>query len=193
MSQFMQPINVPWLNSQTHNTSNKCSLLAFFSDMNQMKSQPHANLNSIQQTLVPQPIFHAVNTSINFLCTFLPIVILHRYCVSLYQMRIHQYTHKYSTCCRQKPILASMFLLEVLYCIGTESDIDMDKSYTRVLHIKVAYRISHKWRHAFYFTQQQLCVRITCYVTVITVEINHCSFRSVRFALLYIVTRSKIV
>jgi hypothetical protein len=69
-------------------------------------------------------------------------------------------------------------------------------------------------------TRPLLCVRITCYVTVIThdhcyarvyilkvvysellcnsynritVEINRCSFRSVRFALLYIVTRSKIV
>jgi hypothetical protein len=31
------------------------------------------------------------------------------------------------------------------------------------------------------------------YVTVITVEMNRCSFRSVRFALLHIVTRSKIV
>jgi hypothetical protein len=28
--------------------------------------------------------------------------------------------------------------------------IDMDMSYTRVLHIKVAYRVPHKWRHAFY-------------------------------------------
>jgi hypothetical protein len=86
---------------------------------------------------------------------------------------------------------------------------DMDMSYTRVLHIKVAYRVPHKWRHAFYVTRPLLCAhkvlcnsyntrplvcaRITCYVTVITVEINHCSFRRVRFALLYIVTRSKIV
>jgi hypothetical protein len=44
-----------------------------------------------------------------------------------------------------------------------------------------------------YNTRPLLCARITCYVTVITVEINHCSFRRVRFALLYIVTRSKIV
>jgi hypothetical protein len=70
---------------------------------------------------------------------------------------------------------------------------DMDMSYTRVLHIKVAYRVPHKWRHSFYVTRPLLCARITCYVTVITVEINHCSFRSVRFALLYMVTRSKIV
>jgi hypothetical protein len=27
---------------------------------------------------------------------------------------------------------------------------DMDMSYTRVLHTKVAYRVLHKWRHAFY-------------------------------------------
>jgi hypothetical protein len=47
--------------------------------------------------------------------------------------------------------------------------IDMDMSYTRVLHIKVAYRIHHKWRHAFLrLTQPLLCARITCYVTVIT-------------------------
>jgi hypothetical protein len=26
----------------------------------------------------------------------------------------------------------------------------MDMSYTRVLHIKVAYRVPHKWSHAFY-------------------------------------------
>jgi hypothetical protein len=42
-------------------------------------------------------------------------------------------------------------------------------------------------------TRPLVCARITCYVTVITVEINHCSFRRVRFVLLYIVTRSKIV
>jgi hypothetical protein len=88
--------------------------------------------------------------------------------------------------------------------------VDMDISYTRVLHIKVAYRVPHKWRHAFlchtaaamrarnvlcnsYNTRPLLCTRIPCYVTVITIEINHCSFRRVRFALLYIVTRSKIV
>jgi hypothetical protein len=45
--------------------------------------------------------------------------------------------------------------------------IDMDMSYTRVLHIKVAYRVPHKWRHAFYVTRLLLCARITCYVTVI--------------------------
>jgi hypothetical protein len=32
-----------------------------------------------------------------------------------------------------------------------------------------------------YNTRPLLCARITCYVTVITVEINHCSFRRVRF------------
>jgi hypothetical protein len=45
---------------------------------------------------------------------------------------------------------------------------DMDMSYTRVLHIKVAYRVPHKWRHAFYVTRPLLCARITCYVTAIT-------------------------
>jgi hypothetical protein len=33
------------------------------------------------------------------------------------------------------------------YVIG---NFGMDISYTRVLHIKVAYRVPHKWRHAFY-------------------------------------------
>jgi hypothetical protein len=97
------------------------------------------------------------------------------------------------------------------FCQIIASHIDMDMSYTRVLHITVAYRASHKWRHAFYVTRPLLCARITCYVTVIyvtrpllcarityyvtviTVEMNRCSFRRVRFALLYIVTRSKIV
>jgi hypothetical protein len=46
--------------------------------------------------------------------------------------------------------------------------VDMDMSYTRVLHIKVAYRVPHKSRHAFYVTRPLLCARITCYVTVIT-------------------------
>jgi hypothetical protein len=45
--------------------------------------------------------------------------------------------------------------------------VDMDMCYTRVLHIKVAYRVPHKWRHAFYVTRPLLCPRITCYVTVI--------------------------
>jgi hypothetical protein len=44
---------------------------------------------------------------------------------------------------------------------------DMDMSYTRVLHIKVAYRVPHKWRHNFYLTRPLICARITCYVTVI--------------------------
>jgi hypothetical protein len=54
--------------------------------------------------------------------------------------------------------------------IGIDSNFlfDMYMSYTRVLHIKVAYRVPHKWRHAFYVTRPQLCARITCYVTVIT-------------------------
>jgi hypothetical protein len=45
---------------------------------------------------------------------------------------------------------------------------DMDMSYTRVLHIKVAYHVPHKWRHAFYVTRPLLSARITCYVTFIT-------------------------
>jgi hypothetical protein len=103
------------------------------------------------------------------------------------------------------------YLCTIYHCLDAAwfCDFDMDMSYTRVLHIKVAYRVPHEWRHAFYVTRQQLCARITCCVTVITrpllcaritchvtvikVEINHCRFRRVRFALLYIVTRSKIV
>jgi hypothetical protein len=50
--------------------------------------------------------------------------------------------------------------------------IDMNMSYTWVLHIKVAYRVPHKWRHAVYVTRPLLCTRITCYVTVKTVEIS---------------------
>jgi hypothetical protein len=43
-------------------------------------------------------------------------------------------------------------------------------------------------------TSQGRCyARITCYVTVIRVETNYYRFHRVRFALLYIVTRSKIV
>jgi hypothetical protein len=45
--------------------------------------------------------------------------------------------------------------------------IDMDMSYTKVLDLKVAYRVPHKWRHAFYVIRPLLCARITCYVTVI--------------------------
>jgi hypothetical protein len=36
--------------------------------------------------------------------------------------------------------------------------VDMDMSYTRVLHIKVAYRVPHKWRHAFYRSTFSLAV-----------------------------------
>jgi hypothetical protein len=50
----------------------------------------------------------------------------------------------------------------------TSAHIDMDMSYTRVLHMKVAYRVPHKRRHAFYVTRPLLCARTTCYVTVIT-------------------------
>jgi hypothetical protein len=35
---------------------------------------------------------------------------------------------------------------------------DMDMSYTRVLHLKVAYRVSHKLRHAFYRPTYSLAV-----------------------------------
>jgi hypothetical protein len=62
-------------------------------------------------------------------------------------------------------------LLSEVYCVwqvGKSPTIDMDMSYTRVLHIKVAYRVPHKWRHAFYVTRPQLCARITCYVAVTT-------------------------
>jgi hypothetical protein len=52
---------------------------------------------------------------------------------------------------------------------------------------------AHNLLYNSYNTWLLLCACITCCVTVITVEINHCSFRCVRFALLYIVTRSKIV
>jgi hypothetical protein len=74
----------------------------------------------------------------------------------------------------------------------------MDMSYTRVLHIKnrvprTSQMTSRLLRHTAaamrahnvlfnsYNTRPLLCERITCYVTVITVEINHCSFRRVRF------------
>jgi hypothetical protein len=43
--------------------------------------------------------------------------------------------------------------------------VDMDMSYTKVLHIKVAYRVPHKWRHAFYVTRPLPCARIACYVS----------------------------
>jgi hypothetical protein len=52
--------------------------------------------------------------------------------------------------------------------VTCNSVFDMDMSYTRVLHIKVAYRVPHKWRHAFYVTRPLLCARIMCYATVIT-------------------------
>jgi hypothetical protein len=123
---------------------------------------------------------------------------------------------------------------EIFTFLNTEfqNTVDMDMSYTRVLHIKVAHRASHKWRHTFYVTRPLLCARITCYVTVITVEMaaamrvhnvlcnsylrhttsamrvhnvlcnsynsitvemNRCSFRHVRFFFFYIVTHLKIV
>jgi hypothetical protein len=53
----------------------------------------------------------------------------------------------------------------LIYCVLY---FDMDMSYARVLHIKVAYRVPHKGRHAFYVTRPLLRARITCYVTVIT-------------------------
>jgi hypothetical protein len=50
---------------------------------------------------------------------------------------------------------------------------------------------SHKWRHA---AAGMTAHNVLCNsYNRITVEMNRCSFRSVRFALLYIVTRSKIV
>jgi hypothetical protein len=77
--------------------------------------------------------------------------------------------------------------------IPAKRSIDMDMSYTSVLHPKVAHSVSHKLHHAFYVTRPLLCARKRVAGNCRTVEINHCSFRRVRFALLYIVTRSKIV
>jgi ribosomal protein S27E len=64
---------------------------------------------------------------------------------------------------------------------------------SRLLRNTAAAMRAHNLLCNSYNTRPLLCAHITCYVTVITVEINHCSFRHVRFALLYIVTRSKIV
>jgi hypothetical protein len=100
---------------------------------NQVSAPP--NLNMIHHTLVPQPIFHTVNTSINFPCMLLPIVVLTSLLFGLYHLQIQQYTHKYSTRCRQNPVLASVFVLEVLCCIGTESDICLCISFKYLLHI----------------------------------------------------------
>jgi hypothetical protein len=47
-------------------------------------------------------------------------------------------------------------------------------------HTAVAMR-AHNVLCNSYNTRPLLCARITCYVTVITVEINHCSFHRVRF------------
>jgi hypothetical protein len=64
---------------------------------------------------------------------------------------------------------------------------------SRLLRHTAVARRAHNVLCNSYNTRSLLCARITCYVTVITVDTNHCSFRRVRFALLYIVTRSKIV
>jgi hypothetical protein len=82
---------------------------------------------------------------------------------------------------------------------------DMDMSYTRVLHPKVLHQRTASQGCALY--KSQMTSRILRYMAAamrahnvlcnsynsITVEMNHCSFRRVRFALLYIVTHSKIV
>jgi hypothetical protein len=80
---------------------------------------------------------------------------------------------------------------------------DMDISYARMVRTAslTSYTVrckilhqrthSHKWRHA---AAAMRAHNVLCNsYNRITVEINRCSFRSVRFALLYIVTRSKIV
>jgi hypothetical protein len=65
--------------------------------------------------------------------------------------------------------ISTLYVLCLVYVMTLcKVKIDTDMSYTRVLHIKVAYRIPHKWCHAFYVTRPLLCARITCYVTVIT-------------------------
>jgi hypothetical protein len=94
--------------------------------------------------------------------------------------------------------------------------IDMDMSYARrvrtashsphtsysvsrkALHQRIAshsshtsHSVSHKWRHA---AAAMRAHNVLCNsYNSITVEMNRCSFRRVRFVLLYIVTRSKIV
>jgi hypothetical protein len=98
----------------------------------------------------------------------------------------------------------------------SRSKFDMDMSYARrvrtashsshtsysvsrkVLHQRTAshslhtsHSVSHKWRHA---AAAMRAHNVLCNsYNSITVGINHCSFRRVRFVLLYIVTRSKIV
>jgi hypothetical protein len=82
---------------------------------------------------------------------------------------------------------------------------DMDMSYARrvrtasltsypvrckILHQRTH---SHKWRHAPAGMRAHNVLCNSYEYNRITVEINLCSFRSVRFALLYIVTRPKIV
>jgi hypothetical protein len=62
---------------------------------------------------------------------------------------------------RRGQVKASLLSSNLIY-------FDMDMSYTKVLHIKFAYRILHKWRHVFYVILPLLCARITCCVTVIT-------------------------
>jgi hypothetical protein len=57
---------------------------------------------------------------------------------------------------------------------------------SRLLRHTAAVMRAHNVLCNSYNIRPLLCARITCYVTVITLEINHCSFRHVRFALLYI-------
>jgi hypothetical protein len=71
---------------------------------------------------------------------------------------------------------------------------DMDISYARRVRTAshsshTSYSVSHKWRHA---AAAMRAHNVLCNsYNSITVEMNRCSFRRVRFALLYIVTRSK--
>jgi hypothetical protein len=70
--------------------------------------------------------------------------------------------------CQVEPLFLSVTWLSYSWPARSGGLFDMDMSYTRVLHIKVAYRVPHKWRHAFYVTLPLLCARITYYTTVIT-------------------------
>jgi hypothetical protein len=74
--------------------------------------------------------------------------------------------HSFYTLC-EKNTQKSVFFKVSFFTFGLLF-VDMDISYTRVLHIKVAYHVPHKWRHAFYVTRPLLCAHISCYVTVIT-------------------------
>jgi hypothetical protein len=78
-----------------------------------------------------------------------------------------------------------------LYVEYIASPVDMDMSYARRVRTAshsshTSHSVSHKWRHA----AGAMRAHNVLYNST-TVEMNRCSFRRVRFALLYIVTRSK--